>query len=712
MEPPVRIRVINERSLTNLKASETNFLKFLQGTKQFIIPIYQRKYSWTLQQCRQLWNDILRAAEDEQLKGHFVGSIVYIEKGLYQISSVPQLLVIDGQQRMTTLTLFLLALGKAIEESDQTVDITKKKIKNYYLVNSEEDGELFYKLILTQSDKDTLVSLLSEKKLGDDYSQKVFENYNFFMDAIKKSGISLNRLYQGLSKLIVVDIALDRDHDNPQLIFESLNSTGLDLSQADLIRNYVLMRLEPKEQAQLYTDYWYPMEKSIGNLNDSSVFDRFMRDYLTVKTGRIPNINDVYSSFKEYVYGLKETTIEEIVEDIYRFSKYFVKLAFQSESDKEINQVLKDINTLKVDVSYPFLLELYDDYDKQKLEKPEFISVLKLVETYVFRRAICGVPTNSLNKTFATFSKEIDKDKYLESVRAAFLLKDSYKRFPNNEEFVRELVIKDVYNFRNRNYLLRKLENHNRKEIVDIETYTIEHIMPQNKNLSSEWRKDLGEKWEEVHNTYLHTLGNLTLTRYNSELSDRPFHEKRDMDGGFADSPLRLNKGLGKLNTWNEAEIITRAKQLAELSLNVWEYPVLPDEILTQYNKTNSDSESVSYTISDHPDLQGEMLVLFEQLRKRICNLDSSVREEFKKLYIAYKTTTNFVDIVPQKSKLRLSLNMSFNEIHDPKGICKDITNLGRWGNGDVEVPIDSVDEIEYVMSLIKQSFDKHRDEE
>ncbi|MCM3697892.1 DUF262 and DUF1524 domain-containing protein [Paenibacillus macerans] len=695
-----------------MKASETNFLKFLQGTKQFIIPIYQRKYSWTLHQCRQLWNDILRAAEDEQLKGHFVGSIVYIEKSLYQISSVPQLLVIDGQQRMTTLTLFLLALGKVIEESDQSVDITKKKIKNYYLVNSEEDEELFYKLILTQSDKDTLVSLLSEKKLPDDYSQKIFENYNFFIDAIKKSGISLNKIYQGLSKLIVVDVALDRDHDNPQLIFESLNSTGLDLSQADLIRNYVLMRLEPKEQAQLYTDYWYPMEKSFGNLNDTSVFDRFMRDYLTVKTGRIPNINDVYSSFKEYVYGLKEIAIEVIVEDIYKFSKYFVKLAFQSESDKEINQILKDINTLKVDVSYPFLLELYDDYDKQRLEKSEFIAVLKLVESYVFRRAICGVPTNSLNKTFSTFSKEIKKEKYLESVRAAFLLKDSYKRFPNNDEFIRELVIKDVYNFRNRNYLLRKLENHNRKEIVDIETYTIEHIMPQNKNLSSEWRKDLGEKWEEVHNTYMHTLGNLTLTRYNSELSDRPFHEKRDMDGGFADSPLRLNKGLGKLNTWNEAKIITRAKLLAEQSLNIWEYPVLPDEILTQYNKTNSDSESVSYTISDHPDLQGEMLVLFEQLRKRICNLDSSVREEFKKLYIAYKTTTNFVDIVPQKSKLRLSLNMSFNKIHDPKGICKDITNLGRWGNGDVEVPIDSVDEIEYVMSLIRQSFDRHRDEE
>ncbi|MFD0619683.1 DUF262 domain-containing protein [Paenibacillus sp. GCM10027629] len=695
-----------------MKAQETNFLKFMQGTKQFVIPIYQRKYSWTIQQCRQLWNDIVRAAEDDQLKGHFVGSIVYIEKGLYQISSVPQLLVIDGQQRMTTLTLFLLALGKAIEDSGQTYDITRKKIMNYYLVNNDEENEMFYKLVLTKSDKNTLIHLLSDKYLPDEHSKRVSENYSFFLDAIKKSGIDLNKLYRGISKLIVVDIALDRDHDNPQLIFESLNSTGLDLTQADLIRNYVLMKLEPEEQNEIYTDYWYPMEKSFGNLNDPTLFDRFMRDYLTVKTGRIPNINDVYSSFKDYVYNLKGSTIEQIVGDIYRYAKYFVKLSFQTEADKEINQVLIDINTLKVDVAYPLLLELYDDYVGQKLQKSEFVSILRMVESYVFRRAICGVPTNSLNKTFATFNKEIDKDNYLESVKAAFILKDAYKRLPNNEEFARGLIIKDVYNFRNRNFLLRKLENHNRKEIIDIETYTIEHIMPQNNNLSVQWRQDLGPNWEEVHNSYLHTLGNLTLTRYNSELSDKPFMEKRDMDGGFGDSPLRLNKGLGKLDAWNAEEITKRAKVLADQALLVWEYPQLSSDTLDRYRSPQQDSQSVTYTIADHSELHGDILNLFEELRKRICNLDSSVREEFKKLYIAYKTTTNFVDIVPQKSRLRLSLNMQFSEIHDPKGICKDVTKLGRWGNGDVEVGIDSVDQIEDIMFLVKQAFEKHRDEE
>jgi len=695
-----------------VKAVETNLLKFLQGTKQFIIPIYQRKYSWTISQCRQLWNDILRAAEDEKIKGHFVGSIVYIERGLYQISSVPQLLVIDGQQRMTTLTLFLLALGKAIEESDQPCDITRRKIMNYYLVNNDEEGDQYHKLILTKSDKDTLISLTSEKSLPEEFSQRVYENYNFFIDSIKKSEIDLNKLFQGIAKLIVVDISLDRDHDNPQLIFESLNSTGLDLSQADLIRNFVLMRLEPKEQAELYTEYWYPMERSFGNLNDSNLFDRFMRDYLTVKMGKIPNIQDVYTVFKDYVYQQSEQTVNEIVEDIYRFSKYFVKLAFQTEKDKNINQVLVDINALKVDVSYPFLLEVYDDYGQQKLSKEDFITILELVEAYVFRRSICGVPTNSLNKTFATISKEIDKDNYMESAIAAFLLQDSHRRFPKNEEFIQESLVKDVYNFRNRNYLLRKLENFNRKEIVDIESYSIEHIMPQNKNLSSEWRESLGISWEEIHNTYLHRLGNLTLTRYNSELSDKPFLVKREMKGGFADSPLRLNKELGRLDVWNEDEIAKRARSLADLAVRVWKYPQISDEVISKYSKNNSKVETVSYTIADHPELKGEMLALYEELRKRISNLDSSIRMEYKKLYVAFKTITNFVDIVPQKSRLRISLNMAFREIKDPQGICKDVSNLGRWGNGDVEFSLSSVNEIEYAMFLIKQSFEKQLDDE
>ncbi len=548
-----------------MKATEVKLLPFLQGTKQFVIPIYQRTYSWKTTQWQQLWNDVRRIAVDEGVSGHFVGSVVYVEKGLYQLSAVPQVLVIDGQQRLTTITLLLAALGKAIEERGGATSTNRKKITNYYLVNGEEEGDLRHKLVLTQSDRETLARIVDGTELPEVASARVVEAYRFFEEQIRKSGVDLDVLFAGISKLIVVDIALDRERDNPQLIFESLNSTGLDLSQADLIRNYVLMGLDTQEQADIYRTHWYPMEQRFGHAEYTALFDRFMRDYLTVKTGRIPNIDAVYTAFKAYVQDTSAGAMREAVAEVARFSTYFVNLALGREPDAEIRGVLDDINTLKVDVAYPFLLEVYDDYARGRVERAGFIAILRLVESYVFRRAICGIPTNSLNKTFATLAGEIDKERYLESARAVFLLKDSYRRFPHDDEFRAELLVKDIYHLRVRNYVLRKLENHGRKERVNVEDFTIEHILPQNEQLNAAWREELGAGWQEIQAKYLHTLGNLTLTAYNSEMSDRPFAEKRTMDGGFADSPIRLNRGLAKLEHWNAAAIEGRAGELVEL---------------------------------------------------------------------------------------------------------------------------------------------------
>jgi uncharacterized protein with ParB-like and HNH nuclease domain/predicted transport protein len=694
-----------------MKATETKFLDFLKGPKQFIIPIYQRTYSWTLKQCEQLWRDIVRAAMDETVSGHFVGSIVYIQKGLYRIAAIPQLLVIDGQQRLTTVSLLLSALGQALQQESDQAEITLKKLTNYFLANAEEEGDLRYKLLLTQSDRQTLTRLVDGKAVPEDHSKRVAENYAFFRIKIAESDLDLATLYKGIGKLIVVDISLDREHDNPQLIFESLNSTGLELSQADLIRNYVLMGLEPKQQEALYTDHWFPMEQSFGQVEYAAQFDRFMRDYLTIRLGRIPNIREVYAEFKGYVAttGKDDAALVQTVADIYRFSRHFVRIALEREDDKELRHALQDINTLKVDVAYPFLLEVYDDYAAGKISRDDLLRILRTVESYVFRRAVSGIPTNSLNKTFATLSKSIDKDRYLESFTAALLLKDSYRRFPADEEFMRELAVKDVYNFRNRNYLLRRLENHDRKERVSVEEYTIEHILPQNENLSVSWKADLGDKWKDVHARYLHTIGNLTLTGYNPEYGDRPFKEKRDMHGGFADSPIRLNEGLGKLEAWNEAEIANRANRLVNLATKVWPLPMLPSETLEKYrkNKAKDEGEHV-YTLEDHPKLKGDMLTLFELFRDRVLALGPDVTQHVLKLYIAFKTDTNFVDVIVRKRKLRLTLNMDFNEIDDPKGLCGDVTGKGMWGNGNVMVKLHSADELDDVLALIKQSYTKH----
>lgn len=559
-----------------MKATATQLLKFLQPTKQLVIPIYQRTYSWKRPECQQLWDDILRVACNEQTLAHFVGSIVYVEKGIFHVSSVPQLLVVDGQQRLTTISLLLAALGEALQEQGRVshAEITRDKIFNYYLLNAYEDGDLRYKLLLTQSDKDTFIALLERAIEPFPCSARIKENYKFFKEQIRHSGIDPLIIYQGISKLMMVDIALDQDYDNPQLIFESLNSTGVELSQADLIRNYVLMGLDHQEQVKLYKHYWYPMEQRFLHAGDTKLFDQFMRDYLTMKQGTIPNIKNVYASFKIYHPSKFTTPISEIIANLYRFAAYFMNIAVQQyERDIDLKRAFFDINTLKVDVAYPFLLEVYDDYSNKLLTKEDFLAILKIVESYVFRRMVCAIHSHGLNKVFATLAREIDKEHYLESVKRAFLQKTASSRFPSDEEFRAAFVIKDMYHINNRRYIFSRLENYKTKERVDIEDCTIEHIMPQNKELSVEWQQDLGPNWQEVQARYLHTIGNLTLTGYNSELGDRPFLEKRNMEGGFAHSPLRLNKSLSTLKKWDALAIEKRASELAALAVEIWPMP-------------------------------------------------------------------------------------------------------------------------------------------
>jgi uncharacterized protein with ParB-like and HNH nuclease domain/predicted transport protein len=695
-----------------MKATEAKLLDFLKKSPQFVIPIYQRTYSWTEKECRQLWDDLIRAGSDSQVSAHFVGSIVYIEKGLYQVSSQSPMLVIDGQQRLTTLTLLIAALAGTLEGLDEDkwepVDgFSPRKLRNYYLVNPEETGERHYKLVLSQTDKTSLIAVIDGLERPKDHSIRITENFALFQSWIEMRKADLTAICHGLAKLLVVDVALSRDQDNPQLIFESMNSTGRELSQADLIRNFILMGLEPNLQTALYEQFWRPMEVDFGQDAYANQFDSFMRYYLTVKTGEIPNINDVYEKFKAHARSPQAAAagVKGLVEDIRRYSRYFCAMALGGESDTSLAMAFQDLRELRVDVAYPFLLELYRDYADERLPREEFLAAVRLVESYVFRRAICAIPTNSLNKTFATFTKSLKKDRYLESIQAHMLSMPSYRGFPTNEEFRRQLETRDLYKFPRKAYWLRRLENFGRKERVAVDEYTIEHIMPQNEKLSAAWRAALGTEWKRVQETWLHTLGNLTLTGYNSEYSDRSFTDKRDMAGGFRESPLRLNQGLGALETWDEEAINKRAAKLSKTAVKVWAYPDLSTEVLTAYK---TPEESTGYSIADHPYLLvGNVLLLFEAFRKEVLALDPCVTEEFLKLYVAYKAETNFVDVVPQAKRLRLSLNLAFSEINDPKGICKDVSAVGRWGNGDVEVTLDSDENLPYIIGLVRQSFEK-----
>ena len=696
-----------------MKATEAGLLAFLKKSPQFVIPIYQRTYSWTDKECRQLWSDILRTGSNSAISVHFIGSIVYIEAGLSQVSHQSPLLVIDGQQRLTTVTLLLAALATALAETEPVDGFSARKLRNYYLLNPEETGGRHYKLLLSQTDKTTLTAIVCGDEQPREHSVKVVQNFALFQELLADCKDDYTAVCNGLAKLVVVDIALNRDQDNPQLIFESMNSTGRELSQADLIRNFILMGLEPVLQTRLYEQFWRPMELAFGQEAYGTHFDAFMRHYLTVKTAEIPRLDEVYEAFKGHARSPKAAVagIEALVKDIRDFARYFCAMALGAEPDNELRPALHDLRELKVDVAYPFLLELYHDYATSVLSKADLIEAVRLVEAYVFRRAICAIPTNSMNKTFGTFTKALKKDRYLESIKAHFLTLPSYRRFPLDDEFQRDIQTRDLYNFRSRSYWLRRFENYGRKERVTVDEYTIEHIMPQNDDLSASWKNALGPDCERVHMTWLHTLGNLTLTGYNSEYSDRPFLEKRDMGGGFRESPLRVNAGLGQLDRWDEETIKARAVKMAANALNVWAAPELPAEILAAYQP--KDSKSATYSIEDHPHLlTANMRELFEAFRKEVLALDPCVTEEFLKLYVAYKAETNFVDVVPQAKQLRLSLNMDFAEISDPKGLCKDVSGLGRWGNGDVEVRLSELDELPYVTGLVRQSLEKQLGEE
>lgn len=684
-----------------MDAQKGNIYEILNGNKQFLIPIYQRFYSWDIEQCKRLWNDIVEMQKKGKV-GHFVGSIVNIAEQAMP-TGVQKYMIIDGQQRMTTLTLLLLALRDYALNNPSDKTINALRIDNMLLKNEYEEGDERYKLLLTETDRDILISLIEKKPIMEGTRSRLIENYNFFVGKIADKEIQPAEVYESIGKLQIVNITLDRTVDDAQAIFESLNSTGKELSESDLIRNYILMGLEPSEQKYVYEHLWRPMEQLFAYETQGTEMDAFFRHHLTMKISRIPKLGCVYEEFKLYHLNCEFGSIRELCQDLLKYAKYYTDIVFMRNCDSDLKNLYEDIIDLKMEVSYPFLLKIHRDCEEGLITLEQLKEILKLCISYVLRRSICEIPTNSLNKTFATMKNYIRLDDYVNSVKAFFLMQDSYKEFPDDDKFEIAFVSRDIYNMRNRNYILSRLENFENKAPIIIENYTIEHIMPQNKNLSLEWRADLGANWQEVQKKYLHTIGNLTLTAYNSEMSDRHFLEKMDMPGGFKESALRLNKYLVKQNEWSEKHIEERAKELANKAKSIWPYPSLTAEELAKYKvdeKTTQKYSLKTYDISDFTKM------LFDSLDKRIMNLSPAVKKEYKKLYVAYKLDTNFVDIVFQKQRLRISINMKFSDIIDPNGICRDITGLGRWGNGDVELFMENKDELDQVMEIVKQSFD------
>ncbi|GAA8508686.1 DUF262 and DUF1524 domain-containing protein [Helicobacter pylori] len=690
-----------------MEADATTLLNFIKDNQknQLVIPIYQRLYSWEKEQCKQLWDDIIKIGGNDKMNGHFIGSILYVLDKITHSNNA--LLIIDGQQRLTTITLLLIALKDHLND-----EVKRKEIEDHYLINSDKDGDEKFRLILSESDKDTLLYLIDkDRRKPSELSSKIVENFKLFEEWISKNTDKLETIFKGLEKLMIVEIALEKGKDDPQLIFESMNSKGMELAQTDLIRNYIVMETEIEKQEGFYNQYWRAMEENFKQSKKQSkredLFDKFVRHYLTIKIkiGKVPNEKRVYEAFKDYQQK-EGIGIEDLLKDLQKYCGYFCQIVFKKETDKDLNKALGFLVDLDRDVVYPLLLELYSDYSDGVLSKDDFRRSIALIESYICRRTVCRLGANSLNKVFPSFTKHIQKDEYFKSLKAHFGYLTNNQRFPNNDEFKDRLITIDFYNkFKKKTKcFLERLENFDRKERVYTHEYTIEHIMPQ--KLTEEWERDLGENFQEIHNKYLHTIGNLTLTGYNSEYSNKSFQEKQGMEKGFKYSPLRLNKDLRDLESFGEEEIKKRANDLADLALKIWTYPKLDAETLEKYKPKKDKKEKKVYDLSSYK-FSSHSRELFDILSKEIKALDEKITESFMKAYIAYKFKTNFVDIVVQTKDLKLYLNMKFNELQDEKNLASDATNKHHNGNGNIEVKLETKENIPYCLGLIKQALEK-----
>lgn len=562
-----------------MKANETKVEDFLSYNKtQFVIPVYQRNYEWTSVQCKQLLDDILEVGFNEKMDAHFIGSIVYVHDDVYTSSRIKELTIIDGQQRLTTLTLIYMAIYKLARKLED--EALENEILEVFLINkfAKEGNKL--KLRPTEENDKALKYLLRDDN-NEEYLEysRLIDNFNYFVTRITSENYTY--VQAGLGKLMFVEISLDREKDNPQRIFESLNSTGLELTQADLIRNYILMGLKRDKQLKIYNNYWVVIEQlARDERNNKNKVSDFIRDFFTLRNKRIPNRRKVYQEFKlNYAFNsFKE--LESNLRELKSLARHYNKLINPAnEKDKDIRLQLEYINRLEINVAYPFLMKVYEDFAKDIITKEIFIAVLNLIQAYTWRRFIVGFGTEGRNKIFMTLYDKIKSHKnYLSDIEKALVKLKGSGKFPKDKEVVEALKTKDIYNIKskNRTYLLERLENHNNRELVTIEgnpDITVEHIFPQNPD--GKWKIDLGAKeYEYIKDNYLHTIGNITLSGNNSALGNRPFVYKRDLENkGYKDSRLWLNKYLSEIEEWTSKEVEQRFKILAERFVTIWKYP-------------------------------------------------------------------------------------------------------------------------------------------
>ena len=662
-----------------MKAEDVRLTELLEGPKQFIVPVFQRDYSWGTKHCLQLWKDIVRVGSDANTKAHFVGSVVYVAAEETS-AKITRWLLIDGQQRLTTVSLLLAALRNRVPaeepESEHPVDDdglpTRLELEDYYLRNTHGKGDRRHKLHLRRADQETMAAVVDAKECPAGASERIRENLEFFDEQL--NNVDLDLVYRGIKKLVAVDVCLTRGQDDPQMIFESLNSTGLDLTQADLIRNFVLMRQDEELQTRLYEDYWQPIEQAFGARYRTD-FDKFVRDYLTLqlKPSKQLKADEIYQHFRTYFYGVEGSDpVEDTLAELKRFGTYYVAFSLVQEENPALKVALRRLRLL-VEVASPLVLKLYDCYSRAKtLPVKDFVTAVELLESYVFRRSVCAMQTRNLAQIFASLAYRIKEDAPLLSLKVALHRQGKKRRFPSDVEFREAMETRDVYDMRNCHYLLDRLENES-KEKIDTERFTIEHVMPQNESLSAEWQAMLGEDWQKVQQLWLHRLGNITLTGYNPEYSDRSFADKKTIAGGFNDSPLRLNRFIREQDRWTATEMDERGRHLAKKTVTIWSALTVDAEAVREAELEERKTQAARHSLDDL-DFDADSRALFDALRPQIMALGDDILELCGAKTVTYRVYDFLLEIIPRKRRLMLSFNLDYEDCDDPSQCASDTT--------------------------------------
>jgi predicted transport protein len=691
-----------------MKAQHVFFPKIMNGASQFVIPVFQRDYSWTEENCRQLWKDILLIAVAPGERGHFIGSVVYIQSGDSN-AGFSRWLLIDGQQRMTTLTLLMAALRDHIIETKWVGSEdgpVAKKIDAYFLRNALEEGEKEFKLQLRRHDNETLQAIIAGALLPDDPSANLRDNYELFRDLLQE--VEPEQVYAGINRLMLVDVTLERGMDDPQLIFESLNSTGVSLSASDLIRNFILMSLTEKAQTRLYRDYWGKIEDLFRG--SDRVFSNFIRDYLALRSqpAKLERSDLVYAAFRRAFGGIGHDpeALEALLADLMRRAGQYASFAVGTGTDERA-RAFAQLRHL-ADVPAILIMRLLEAREVHgSLSEPDLLEAVRLIESYLLRRAVIGAQSRGYGLEFAKLAYRIDDAQPLASLKAAFARMPAAYAFPDNEEFKRSLLEGDLYHKRVCKHVLDGLENRDSKEQSDTSAYSIEHIMPQNEKMPEAWRVMLGEDWKGVRQTWLHRLGNLTLTGYNSTYSDRPLTEKQTIEHGFRQSSVRLNQDVRDAAVWTEAEMSARGARLAARALSVWPRLDADSKMILEMEREELKARAASRRF-EKVAMTGEAKALFDALRDRIKVAFPDVIEMAEAKSVSYHDPDFFLEVIPRKRGLGLLIGVDYNEVDGPDETVRDTATysfvMHASYQGGVLINLRELDQLEQAMRVISQA--------